>query len=536
MIRSKHNSLAVSGSTTKDNSINNTQHINIPLVDDGRDDIETAVANDNTIRHSLREQQLHTSPPKNKGGLVYRLLLSFNLWMFLAIASFGLHIFRSLQTINNIPIPTYSDMPADQFLLKARLNKPVESTWLPYTERPFDHMLQDYWAKNGNCRTLATYLRDKLHDDDDDAINSHYPFVLTELFIPHNTSQKFDPRKEQLPVLSFLATQHPSLTLILLISGGKEAKKSLPQWLQILLKHDVYKKRIRLHYQDPLEDVKQLGLSPQDTKSIVRAFSEENIKQLGSISDIKRYMSLYLFGGIWFDTDTIFLTDVRPLMGVDSVSLTQEKFYNGAVLSTSRAKSDFMKVTLQKCASLYKDNPTDKNYFRYGPSLFGELRNDYSSPMPFKALPGCLVDTSWIGGFAGALGWDQIFTQNATQDNLAFLTNKDEAFSFHWHGRWEQPIIKGSSASIAHAYYVDKLGLDARKFHTQDNELNLTAWRVSRDERHRAIAFQSKDIVSCGSHDAPTCDDCPQGNGAVWCNGDCSWSKENGGQCLLIKP
>ena len=30
--------------------------------------------------------------------------------------------------------------------------------------------------------------------------------------------------------------------------------------------------------------------------------------------------------------------------------------------------------------------------------------------------------------------------------------------------------------------------------------------------------------VSCGNHEAPSCADCPQGNGAVWCNGECSWS------------
>jgi hypothetical protein len=30
-------------------------------------------------------------------------------------------------------------------------------------------------------------------------------------------------------------------------------------------------------------------------------------------------------------------------------------------------------------------------------------------------------------------------------------------------------------------------------------------------------------VVSCGSHTAASCAECPQGNGAGWCNGDCSW-------------
>ena len=29
--------------------------------------------------------------------------------------------------------------------------------------------------------------------------------------------------------------------------------------------------------------------------------------------------------------------------------------------------------------------------------------------------------------------------------------------------------------------------------------------------------------VSCGSHEATTCADCPQGNGPKWCHGDCQW-------------
>ena len=29
--------------------------------------------------------------------------------------------------------------------------------------------------------------------------------------------------------------------------------------------------------------------------------------------------------------------------------------------------------------------------------------------------------------------------------------------------------------------------------------------------------------VSCGGHVADSCLECPQGNGAAWCNGDCQW-------------
>lgn len=36
--------------------------------------------------------------------------------------------------------------------------------------------------------------------------------------------------------------------------------------------------------------------------------------------------------------------------------------------------------------------------------------------------------------------------------------------------------------------------------------------------------------VSCGNHQADTCEGCPQGNGAAWCNGECLWWNDN---CVL---
>ena len=35
-------------------------------------------------------------------------------------------------------------------------------------------------------------------------------------------------------------------------------------------------------------------------------------------------------------------------------------------------------------------------------------------------------------------------------------------------------------------------------------------------------------LVTCGNHKAVTCEDCTGGNGASYCNGDCTWLN---GQC-----
>ena len=45
------------------------------------------------------------------------------------------------------------------------------------------------------------------------------------------------------------------------------------------------------------------------------------------------------------------------------------------------------------------------------------------------------------------------------------------------------------------------------------------------------IVIFSGQKVSCGNHDASSCQECPQGNGASWCNADCKWSNN---QCVAV--
>merc|ERR1712080_385007 len=30
--------------------------------------------------------------------------------------------------------------------------------------------------------------------------------------------------------------------------------------------------------------------------------------------------------------------------------------------------------------------------------------------------------------------------------------------------------------------------------------------------------------VNCGDREAPSCEECPEGHGRIWCNGECSWN------------
>ena len=53
---------------------------------------------------------------------------------------------------------------------------------------------------------------------------------------------------------------------------------------------------------------------------------------------------------------------------------------------------------------------------------------------------------------------------------------------------------------------------------------------IEREERHEDTSV--KEEVSCGNHEASSCAECTQGNGASWCNGECEWTySEDGGKC-----
>ena len=51
------------------------------------------------------------------------------------------------------------------------------------------------------------------------------------------------------------------------------------------------------------------------------------------------------------------------------------------------------------------------------------------------------------------------------------------------------------------------------------SQLHKTKYKLS---KHLLILI-FVGFVNCGKHQAGSCDECPQGNGKYWCNGDCRW-------------
>jgi hypothetical protein len=335
-----------------------------------------------------------------------------------------------------------------------------------FLQRPDEFKNRSMWGKESKCRETADWLREAASADSQKGgfcrhNSSECPiYVHTELLLERNSTM-VDYRKEQLPVLSFLATQHPSVILNILVNE-KDYKRP-PKWLDILLKHEEFGKRLRIDNWD-IETLNADGLPDDFFETFKDAYA--NLAVPASRSDVRRYAVMYHYGGLWFDTDTIYLSDVRPLMGYDYVVVASEKKLNNCAIGTWGRHSEMMKRILEQVVHTHK-NKNDGQYYRFGPHLFADIRKDKKKPMPFGVLNACLFD-AWGGKAKNEPWWWDFFEKQSSKGNMQFFQDRTGQFAYHWHGKWFAEIKPNSIASIIHTNYVKQLKLNPVTFKAAD--------------------------------------------------------------------
>ncbi|CAJ1938000.1 unnamed protein product [Cylindrotheca closterium] len=344
-----------------------------------------------------------------------------------------------------------------------------------FNQRPSDFDNRTYWNTEDKCRYSSAWLRAAASSPTQEGgvcrhDNKECPILVhTELLLKRNTSM-VDYRKEQLPVLSFLATQHESVKMNILVN--EQDHKNPPAWVTALLEHPVYKHRIQLQYWT-VDTMDSEGLPDNFLPAFKHAF--ENLAVPASASDVRRYAVLYDKGGLWFDTDHVYLSDVRPLMGYDYVVVADRNKLNNCAIGTHQRHSEMMKRILHQVVKTY-ENKNDGKYYRFGPYLFEDMRKDKSKAMPFGVLNACLFD-AW-GGHAKNQPWWWDFSQKkASKRHMQFLQDRTGPFAYHWHGLWPDKVIPTSSASILHKNYVVQLGLDPEIFKADMSEVDWTPFK-----------------------------------------------------------
>jgi len=94
------------------------------------------------------------------------------------------------------------------------------------------------------------------------------------------------------------------------------------------------------------------------------------------------------------------------------------------------------------------------------------------------------------------------------------IKKKQSAFEIH-----DTPIYKDDGSIQQHTASM-------KKQHTLGDTIRKTATKQPRSSQKKYKTypgFTTKPSVLCGGHNAESCDLCPQGNGASWCNGECEW-------------
>jgi hypothetical protein len=146
--------------------------------------------------------------------------------------------------------------------------------------------------------------------------------------------------------------------------------------------------------------------------------------QVAYASDIVRFVVLYLYGGVWFDLDVLFLRNF------DSIKIKRytsqwgtDDCGNAAIMRLEKGHD-----LIQKILGKY-DRP-------FYPTTTFRLENDLDLTM----LPSTFFDILWRGP-------DSIpdHLQFEDFDEFFELTEwkmPEQLYAYHWHNRWNKPVPK----------------------------------------------------------------------------------------------
>jgi hypothetical protein len=294
---------------------------------------------------------------------------------------------------------------------------------------------------DGNCETIGKRLAPRPNP------------VLIHVFYPFG-DLVVDIRKKQLMMLSFLATQCPlkSKLMVWYKNGEKPQLPLMPQHLR---------QRIELRCFGR-GDIEKMGFSSNTTTRLIREW--EGTESKAGATDVARITILYNYGGIWTDSDVLLLRDLSPISGLSFAYQAQGTFFNNALLGAASPRSTFVHAMVKYIDRHIQEHPDDGNYYKWGASMFGVLVAE-GGELPL--LPGCLLDGGWFGGRPppepAPVYWDNFFSGKAESRHVDYIDPRiartHGSLAYHWHGRWANAIEAGSLADCADRLYRKALGI-----------------------------------------------------------------------------
>jgi hypothetical protein len=220
--------------------------------------------------------------------------------------------------------------------------------------------------------------------------------------------------KHALSIKSAITTQNLNNCKIILWSNKDLSENEYFKPLLPFIEHKIW---------DMQKQLKDFGL--ENLSKILQ--SDKGIPALVHTADLFKILSTGLYGGISSDLDVIFLKDFSPLLNYEFTYFWPLiNSQNNAIVRIDY-QSDFFKNIIQ----VLKNN---SNFNNLNESLYKKVRENFKD---YSIFP-----TSWFDG-----DWLNIDFKDNFKSNKKQLFY-DDAFAWHWHNHWNEPVEKDSKFDI----------------------------------------------------------------------------------------
>jgi len=231
--------------------------------------------------------------------------------------------------------------------------------------------------------------------------------------------------------------------------------------------------RLSMALYQPLEELANIGAFSQSERQVYADTSMGRgvTGRLPNYSNLRRYLLLYNYGGMWLDTDVVIFRSLLPLVGLDfcyecndreryvswlplkSPNIRRTSIPNGAVVGTSAKQSRFMMLCMRYVLSdIFQGH--SKEFWKWGPRTLKSVQSlelSANRASPYVSLPCMWFDPQWAEKGPQRLPgtdiqWTQMWSRNVTAAEVQGAMTADGFFAFHFHGGgdWQQRVSKMS--------------------------------------------------------------------------------------------
>lgn len=164
-------------------------------------------------------------------------------------------------------------------------------------------------------------------------------------------------------------------------------------------------------------------------------------------TDMLRWIILNIYGGIYTDTDTLLLRDLRNIrINNWSSKWGVEPYAEASILKLEKYSNVY--------EQMYLNNPTNQQCFLLITNNLPEAFNYKYENLNFTSLPSSFFDIVWNveDQYVPHLTFNNFnFFFKETDQDISLNNFMKGCFAYHWHNRWSEPELKKSFAGRLNA-------------------------------------------------------------------------------------